>query len=448
MTKTEATSERLGHNVGEDNCCTRCGEKVINELGDFVIYNKYGDSSADSFSNGSLKILSSDELKISNKNKTTPTGNTIFIPKDVQANLIFDGVNIDASGCAFKVSDGTSKDVNITLADGSVNTFKSKNPYSAIEKNATIGWLNINCESCSDEGHACDGNCGKLIAYGGDNAAGIGGGNGGACENVVLYGGIITANGNSNTYAVGGKSTSNIAIGNASVKTTGKGFGVAPIGLNEASSKKLRALTISNPNSEYVAIDGKVYPSNHSPADSSDTSLYSYLTEDTHTVQVGTNVYTYTYSSSKSTFELSDTTSLATESAFNITATNSGDIAKYKIDYEYEDGTLTIISDKAMTISNKNKSEATKDKIVVKNDVQANLTLNGVNVNSDKRAFTMMSETTKKVNLILADGSVNTFQSTNPYAGIEKTHRKLSLISNARVVPRRGIFATLTAVSL
>lgn len=456
MTKREATSERLGHNLGEDNCCTRCGERVINEVGDFVIYNKYGDSSAYSFSNGTLKILSSDELKISNKNKTTPTRNTIFIQKDVQANLIFDGVNIDASGCAFKMSDGTTKDVNITLADGSVNTFKSKNPYSAIEKNATIGWLNIKCEHCSDDGHGCNGNCGKLIAYGGDNAAGIGGGygqdgdniaiyggvvvttpgasgagigggNGGKCENVILYGGIITANGKSNTYAVGGKSTSNIAIGNASVKTIGAGFGTAPVGVSEESPKKVRALTIANPNSEYVSIDGKVYPSNHSPADSSDTSLYAYLTEDTHTVQVGTNVYTYTYSSSKNTFELSNTTSLATEWAFNITATNSGDIAKYKIDYEYEDDTLTIISDKAMTISNKNKSEATNDKIVIKKDVQANLTLNGVNINSDKRAFTMMSETTKEVNLILANGSVNTFKSTNPYAGIEKNASKAFL---------------------
>lgn len=48
-------------------------------------------------------------------------------------------------------------------------------------------------------------------------------------------------------------------------------------------------------------------------------------------------------------------------------------------DYSYSDSTLTILSDKAVTIANTNP-EATGDSIAVADGVDANITLAGVNI--------------------------------------------------------------------
>ena len=57
---------------------------------------------------------------------------------------------------------------------------------------------------------------GQLIAIGGANAAGIGGGNAAAGSNITIYGGIVTANGGENASAIGsgngGDAASNIFV--------------------------------------------------------------------------------------------------------------------------------------------------------------------------------------------------------------------------------------------
>ena len=66
---------------------------------------------------------------------------------------------------------------------------------------------------------------GQLIANGGANAAGIGGGNAAAGSNITIYGGVITANGGENASAIGsgngGDAASNIFVATSFVVKAG-----------------------------------------------------------------------------------------------------------------------------------------------------------------------------------------------------------------------------------
>ncbi|HBG8471779.1 TPA: hypothetical protein KRH38_004167, partial [Clostridioides difficile] len=62
-------------------------------VGDFKISG--GEINVDfKFASGVLTILSGKQMTIQNNNPNTPTTHRIVIPKDVKAELIFDGVNI------------------------------------------------------------------------------------------------------------------------------------------------------------------------------------------------------------------------------------------------------------------------------------------------------------------------------------------------------------------
>lgn len=150
---------------------------------------------------------------------------------------------------------------------------------------------------------------------------------------------------------------------------------------NEAGDE-VHLLKIENPNGDIVKIDGEYYPIvAHS---STDTNIYAYVTGKTHTVQVGTSVYTYTfgdttkYSTDRSVFSKSETVGTAEAlKAFSVEAKNSGDTIVLGEDYTYESGVLTITSDKEMIISS--SGIKTTDKIVI-NSQDANITLKNVNI--------------------------------------------------------------------
>ena len=85
------------------------------------------------------------------------------------------GVNIDRT-CAIAIEEGSAGNVTITLADGTNNILKSGTGRAGIEKNGNsedIGRLTIN-------------GTGSLIVQGGENAAGIGGGNGKSTANIII----------------------------------------------------------------------------------------------------------------------------------------------------------------------------------------------------------------------------------------------------------------------
>lgn len=73
------------------------------------------------------------------------------------------------------------------------------------------------------------------------------------------------------------------------------------------------------------------------------------------------------------------TNALASVGDFNIDGGAQG------TDYSYSAGVLTILTDTPLIISNTNSSTATSDRIVIGSDVNANLTLNGVNITARRR---------------------------------------------------------------
>ena len=120
-------------------------------------------------------------------------------------------------------------DATIILAEGTSNKvrgFQSNHPgiYVPSGKTLTIQGSGSLTASSHGAGAGIGGGsgipCGNIIinggsinATGGDGAAGIGGGNGGACGNITINSGNITANGSTNAAAIGGGSSGSASCG-------------------------------------------------------------------------------------------------------------------------------------------------------------------------------------------------------------------------------------------
>lgn len=179
--------------------------------GDELIYGV--DYTYDDTTPRKLIILSSKPITIKNADPNVPTSNTIKIAKDINANITLAGVNIDGT-CAIEIEEDSTGDVTITLADGTDNILKSGTGHAGIEKNGNsddIGKLIIN------------GN-GSLTVQGGENAAGIGGGNGKSAANIVIDSGNINTIGGENGAGIGGGANGNgtdITVNDSTVIATG-----------------------------------------------------------------------------------------------------------------------------------------------------------------------------------------------------------------------------------
>ncbi|HBG7675078.1 TPA: hypothetical protein KRE78_002723 [Clostridioides difficile] len=208
-------------------------------VGDFKISG--GEINVDfKFASGILTILSGKQMTIQNNNPNTPTTHRIVIPKDVKAELIFDGVNIKtASNSPFTLTpdkDGGAY-AHVILQDGSENKLESGDkPYPGIRagKSTTLiiddSVVNRDIEGefivpengkiprdvtlengdklkKGDRLTLLDSkNSGSLIAVGNSYAAGIGGGDTENGGNIIINGGIINATakeGSNTVYGAG-----------------------------------------------------------------------------------------------------------------------------------------------------------------------------------------------------------------------------------------------------
>lgn len=80
------------------------------------------------------------------------------------------------------------------------------------------------------------------------------------------------------------------------------------------------------------------------------------------------------------------------------------------VDYSYGDnrgGTLTVLTDTPLTISNADKNTQTSDKIYIAPNVTANVTLNGVNISVRDWGPGIYVQEGATLNLTLAEGSEN-----------------------------------------
>ena len=96
---------------------------------------------------------------------------------------------------------------------------------------------------------------GQLIAIGGANAAGIGGGNAAAGSNITIYGGKITANGGENASAIGsgngGDAASNIFVATSFVVKAGSAANPTTVITNTGAD-----LASDLAGKQYVTVEG------------------------------------------------------------------------------------------------------------------------------------------------------------------------------------------------
>ena len=180
------------------------------------------DNSGQTVTQGSGSAVPDEAPVITQRESSVETGNTITInaAENATANVTISDVNINTSDAA--VSTSGKGNVNIEL-DGT-NTLKSGVNHAGLEKNSdgNQGKLTITDENEN----------GKLIATGGNGAAGIGGGLYAGGNDITIIGGEITATGGDCGAGIGGGTSAggkNITIAGGKVTATG-GLGAAGIG--------------------------------------------------------------------------------------------------------------------------------------------------------------------------------------------------------------------------
>ena len=266
---------------------------------------------------------------------------------------------------------------------------------------------------------------GIVTAKGGRGGAGIGGGSG---SNITISGGIVTAKGGSGGAGIGGGSGSNITISGGSVRAfkgkdapndIGGKDGNDPVIPKNSDNEDVFLLTIPNPNTAKVYIDGAEYnPSNHTMADPYDINLYAYVTGTEHTVVIGDKECSYTFANGTFTSTMSEDA----KPQFDIKVTETGAEAVLGTDYYYDEGVLSIVSDKDVTVSNKSDVETASHSILIPKDTSVSVTLDGVNIStSSAPAFKIEDDSTGDVTVTLAANSINTLTSIGyNYAGLQK----------------------------
>ena len=301
---------------------------------------------------GILTVLTDTPIKVKNADPSTATQNCIVVDYGVNANVTLAGVNIDVSSksstAAFMIEENgsynTLGDVTVTIAEGSVNVLKSGISCAGLQKNGSGGTLTIDgtgrlSATGGDNGAGIGGgevtsssslgsdyklshitiNGGTIIAAGGNFAAGIGSSGSGAnvdCSDITINGGTVTATGCVGGAGIGGgynRNGANITINGGSVRAVAGGKNSDAIGGGGTGkgsctptngTENVYLLVIANPDDKPVEIDGKPYtPVNHRAADSADGSLYAYLTGANHTVKIGEVVSRYAFLADTSEFK-------------------------------------------------------------------------------------------------------------------------------------------------
>ena len=196
--------------AGADNRLTRgteCKYSLL-VLGDPAYYERNEIPQGILIKDGAnLTIKSADGYGKDNYSQTR-----IEIEKDASVTLTLDGTYIDTTDSPILIPENSTGNVNIILK--SENGLKAGRYYAAIQKDGdaeNIGTLTISGD-------------GALIAQGGKQGAGIGGGHEKAGNNIVISGGEVTATGGEYAAGIGGGmygSGSSITISGGTVTATG-----------------------------------------------------------------------------------------------------------------------------------------------------------------------------------------------------------------------------------
>ena len=212
---THFYSGTVSAETGADNRLTRgteCKYSLL-VLGDPAYYERNESTQGILIKDGAnLTIKSGNGY---GKNNYSPM--RIQIEENASVTLTMDGAYMDASAIPYisapiLIPENSTGNVNIILKGE--NGLKAGRYYAAIQKDGdaeNIGTLTISGD-------------GSLMAAGGNNAAGIGSGDGKPVKNIVISSGIITATGGERGAGIGGGdrgTASNITISGGTITATG-----------------------------------------------------------------------------------------------------------------------------------------------------------------------------------------------------------------------------------
>ncbi len=433
---------------------------------------------------GSVTITEDGDYIISGTGEATT--NTITVESGISANITLNGVNIDVSAtenaCAFKIADNSTGNVTITLADGTTNTLISGLYRAGLQKNGeysdTLGTLTIQSDdegtgvlnaaggiygagiggACNEATSKITIHSGIINATGGTGGAGIGGGSGGTgCSDIKINGGTVTAEGGEGGGSgIGGGSSgsaSGIIIngGNVTAKGGSWGSGIGSEYEGQSSDVTINGGTVTvtagAPGESIKDTDGlsvsdaiivdttaataTVYGD---PVITDDFTLpegYTLVIPESSTVAVAEGV-TFTINGT-----VTNNGTISGLGTIDNNGTISGEVGCTVIscdfvvtggvlgtDYTYKNGVLTVLTDTEITIKNKDTSMATTNTIVVASGVNADITLNGVNIDvsgtENACAFKIADNSTGNVTITLADGTTNVLKSGSYCAGLQK----------------------------
>ena len=304
---------------------------------------------------GVLTIRTDTAMTIANSADVSTTAHTIVIDTDVDANITLDGVSISSNGAALWADGG---DIKITLKEGSENKLTSTGTSAILVEGSDSLTLN---------------GSGTLKASGTDAITAMN-------AIVTLDNVVITAD--------GGITAAGVVIDNGSVKTDS--ISVIP---ENSAGDLLYLLTIANSGNDDITINGNTYPVKQHGIDG-DENVYAYLKGETQAVTIDNEETVYIFRNGR--FVLPD-----------LLITGSG--IRYNTDYTYENGVLSILTEKAVTITNNPDVATTTDVIQTAAGKTAKITLNGVNINSGSApALTVNGNTV----ITLAEGIANELVST------------------------------------
>ncbi len=190
----------------------------------------------------------------------------------------------------------------------------------------------------------------------------------------------------------------------------------------DSSGRELILLEIDNPNDESITVNGKAYPSNSTyktdlinSSTKVDKSYVFMPKSGRNSVMVGntTTDYIYTESGLVSAENLK----------LDFYATDSSKALVYGTDYKIDGITLTILSDKGITIKNVDPTQPCSNDIYIESGVSANITFAGINIQrglNELSAVEIAENSSGDVNIILADNTDNIISTTYNYAALSK----------------------------
>ena len=365
--------------------CTECTYSTLlypKDCNTFTVWCENNQSSDvtfvdDKYNGNSISINKSGVYVVENNNKNSATPERISVNDGIKASIGLAGVNIAPLQRVPALNSGNGT-VHITLVDGTENRLTGGGDCPALQTGGNF---------------IIDGG-GSLIAVAAVNSALKASG-----MNTVLKSGRIYADGGE-CYGIGiAGAQNNFVVSKDACVYSSNGLNAVPVNEN---GENVYLLCLDNKDNEIITVDGEELPYTSSPCDN---NAYVYLTAEEHEIKVGDEYCEGEFINGRYYFEKEF-------GDFTVKYTDVNMI-------NYEDGVLNITATDPVFIKNTDISKSTTDRIFIKENINADITLNGVNIVLDLESPVKIADNSRAdVKITLADGSTNTLKSGYNCAGI------------------------------